>query len=286
MHIGRPQTTTRSTYLPRCILTLVGLALLGLAARAQQPAATSPHSAVSSAEAAEAQQARPRSGGEGIKVHGHWKIVVRNADGSFVKQTEFENSLVTPLGGDLVMSQLLNQQAVIAGWAVFADSTTSTALCPLASTGGNSCGIVYQTVSLGTPNLVYATACSATSNVGNCFSGLTQTYIAPVFRGGLGLSGTATPASFQLQGSFTPTASGPLTGVHTVVVGCSSSATGVSVAVTSAQCFAGYTDPSNGYGPPAGTTVLYTSFTQTTLPSPLTIIAGQQVLVTVTFSFS
>jgi hypothetical protein len=266
------------------------VALLGLAARAQQPAATSPHSAVSSAEAAEAQQARPRSGGEGIKVHGHWKIVVRNADGSFVKQTEFENSLVTPLGGDVVLSQLFNQQAVIAGWAVFADSTTSTALCPVqvASTGVNSCGVVSQLYDFYSDNLVFYEACifdvAAGGSGTNCFAGLTQTYTAPTFRAGVG---TATPATFALQGNFTPTASGPITSVHTVVVGCSSSAPGVSVAVTSAQCFQGYTDPSSGnYGPPAGTTVLSSTFTQTTLPSPLTVTAGQQVLISVTFSFS
>jgi hypothetical protein len=38
----------------------------------------------------------PRGQSDGIKVHGHWTIEVRNPDGTLAKHSEFENSLATP----------------------------------------------------------------------------------------------------------------------------------------------------------------------------------------------
>ena len=45
---------------------------------------------------AEAKSERP--GHEGIKVHGHWVIDVRNLDGKLVTHREFENALVVGTG--------------------------------------------------------------------------------------------------------------------------------------------------------------------------------------------
>src|ERR1035438_8313432 len=42
-------------------------------------------------------EARGKS--EGIKVHGHWVIEIRNPDGSLASRHEFENALVTGIGG-------------------------------------------------------------------------------------------------------------------------------------------------------------------------------------------
>lgn len=42
---------------------------------------------------------------EGIKVHGHWTVTVRNADGSIASRTEFENALVAS-GGQLLAGLL------------------------------------------------------------------------------------------------------------------------------------------------------------------------------------
>src|SRR5258706_7693050 len=51
---------------------------------------------------------------EGIKVHGHWTIEVRNPDGMLVTHREFENGLVAP--GTLV--QFLARRGVPGEWGI------------------------------------------------------------------------------------------------------------------------------------------------------------------------
>lgn len=48
---------------------------------------------------------------EGIKVHGHWVIEVKNPDGSLAKRVEFENSLVTPT--NYPQASLTGSQALV-----------------------------------------------------------------------------------------------------------------------------------------------------------------------------
>lgn len=71
---------------------------------------------------------------EGISVHGHWRIEVRNPDGSVAKHIEFENSIcptqtgfnhnfdnpntVFP-GGALFLSQLATGQSTLGAWMIF-----------------------------------------------------------------------------------------------------------------------------------------------------------------------
>jgi len=71
-----------------------------------------------------AKPAKP--GSEGIKVHGHWKIVVKNPDGTVASASEFENSLVTPGNGDVVLGQLLAGQVTWGGMDI---RITGTSMC-------------------------------------------------------------------------------------------------------------------------------------------------------------
>jgi hypothetical protein len=65
--------------------------------------------------------AKPHSGPqEGIKVHGHWTIVVRNADGSVASRHEFENVLM-PTGKEL-MAKILARNNSAGTWAIRLDS--------------------------------------------------------------------------------------------------------------------------------------------------------------------
>jgi hypothetical protein len=61
--------------------------------------------AAQTATAKPAAQAAPKGQSEGITVHGHWTIEVRNPDGTVVKHVEFENSLAG--GGGSAGSNLL-----------------------------------------------------------------------------------------------------------------------------------------------------------------------------------
>ena len=51
---------------------------------------------------------------DGVKVHGHWTIVIRNADGSISSRHEFENGLV----GDTVLAGILARTTTVGPWSV------------------------------------------------------------------------------------------------------------------------------------------------------------------------
>lgn len=95
-------------------------------AKAKEPAANSPavRSPIAEKVAAEGvksgavQREESRGGHEGIKVHGHWTIVVRNADGSVASRNEFENALVTGGRGDFILTGLLSRTLVSGLWAI------------------------------------------------------------------------------------------------------------------------------------------------------------------------
>jgi hypothetical protein len=54
---------------------------------------------------------------EGIKVHGHWTIDVRNPDGTLATHNEFENAL-TPGGANILATEMGGFWAVDASWQV------------------------------------------------------------------------------------------------------------------------------------------------------------------------
>jgi hypothetical protein len=207
-----------------------------------------------------------RPGGEGIKVHGHWKIDVREKDGTFVKSTEFDNSLVSPNSADVVLSQMLAGLFTPAGFQIMVQTS---------NTIGTLCGYnQFCTMAASTSTLAgQADTCFDVA----CIPGMTQTYVPYN-------STTNAAAYFQLQGTFAASGSGPITSVATVLVGCASTTT---LTVSNAQCQVptGYAVGANP-GTVTGTTLEAPTFTSTTLPSALTVTPGQLVTVTVTISFS
>ena len=72
--------------------------------------------------AAMAVAAEPGSGAQadGIKVHGHWTIEVRNADGTLDKRHEIENALITTTGGGSgLLAGLLGNVYSDPRWSMF-----------------------------------------------------------------------------------------------------------------------------------------------------------------------
>ena len=172
--------------------------------RPAAPARQSTKQPASTARVENETAASSKPGSEGIKVHGHWKIVVKNPDGAVTTTTEFENSLVTHLGngsldGSSFLVGLLAGNITPATWVVGGDYTgngCTQAKCPLTNLPAQS---------------AVATPATAT-----------------------------TPANFQILTSFT--APGPLNivDVNTQPNGCYAT----SLLSTSAlQCFAGGTLP-------------------------------------------
>ena len=62
-----------------------------------------------------------KPGHDGIKIHGHWVIDVRNPDGKVVQHRDFENSLVTngaAMSGDQILAALLSGNASVGDPAI------------------------------------------------------------------------------------------------------------------------------------------------------------------------
>jgi len=81
--------------------------------------------AVAAASSAAAQTGeRPSGAREGIKVHGHWVIEVKNTDGSVATRKEFENELALPGDepyagvGNRILAALLSRNASAGLWEI------------------------------------------------------------------------------------------------------------------------------------------------------------------------
>jgi hypothetical protein len=64
-------------------------------------------------------QKRGEPNKDGIKVHGHWTIDVKTADGSLVSHNEFENALAG--GGNTGLGMVLSRILTIGGWGILLD---------------------------------------------------------------------------------------------------------------------------------------------------------------------
>ena len=76
---------------------------------------------------------------EGIKVHGHWTLIIRNADGTQASRHEFQNSLLAP--GARLLAQLLAGAATTGPWMIF-----------LTPDSGPGCNPVNNACSISGPN--------------------------------------------------------------------------------------------------------------------------------------
>jgi hypothetical protein len=100
-----------------------------------------------------------------VKVHGHWKIVVKNPDGSIAETRDFENSLVTGVGGGgSVLSILLGGVGSSGGLLIDLNPKGGgTSIC-----GKTDCAIVASTTT-------GAGAVFCTGSGVSCATGLTTT---------------------------------------------------------------------------------------------------------------
>jgi hypothetical protein len=130
---------------------------------------------------------------QGIKIHGHWKIVVKNPDGSIAQTREFENSL-TAAGGN-ALAQFLS--------GALGNSSTGGLAIDLLSTGTTICGKANCGMAPNTTGGIGANFC------------ITQNYCSPT-----ALTTTVNGSSVLLAGQITATQSGTITSVATVLGVC------------------------------------------------------------------
>jgi len=102
---------------------------LTAAASARNAAAKAPAAAQEEENAA----ATGKLGGDGIKIHGHWVLEVKNPDGKLVERREFNNSLVsggTYLSGDQLLAAILTGDLTPGGFGVTLITGSTTGLDP------------------------------------------------------------------------------------------------------------------------------------------------------------
>src|SRR5579863_8703566 len=112
--------------LARIIGLAVTCAALALGqSKPEQKPAEQPQSKTQTAKPAAASEEKEANGkNEGIKVHGHWVLEIRNPDGSVARRKEFENSLTHStfnpnlLPGDNLLTTLLLGGAQAQNWSV------------------------------------------------------------------------------------------------------------------------------------------------------------------------
>ena len=81
---------------------------------------------------------------EGITVHGHWVIDVRNPDGTLVSHRDFENALLAT--GKTYAAQLISGAAVPGPWGIaLKGDSTNGAICTAGVAG--ACGITQGSAS-------------------------------------------------------------------------------------------------------------------------------------------
>jgi hypothetical protein len=75
-----------------------------------------------------AAQSRNNGKTEGIKIHGHWVIEVRNPDGTVVTHREFENSL-TQSSGAVLLGSTLGRQYSVGTWMLTLTNASNLGPC-------------------------------------------------------------------------------------------------------------------------------------------------------------
>jgi hypothetical protein len=199
--------------------------------------------------------AQGKAGEEGVKVHGHWVINVKNPDGKIVEHREFENSLQSQGQGYLI--------GLLSGYI-----TPGPYGITLGQTNGVCTSVTSPCYILGS---LAGFPANDLCNSGGCVAGLTTT-----FNFGSSFLG---PFSLVLNGTLTATNAGSFQSVNTVFTGCSLAGPGASP--TSVETNAPSACTSAVLQPP-----IVEEFTGTTLASPVNVTAGQAIQVIVTISFS
>lgn len=190
----------------------------------------------------------PGASEEGVRVHGAWKLVVRDRAGNVVARRSFTNDLTSYGGGRL--AAVLSREVSVGHWSIMLDSRNGAA--------GQGTGICV----------------SPTGAPASCQIGEPGIFPAGTAPGSLAqnLVLTVPPENaprFTLSGSIVAKSAASVRVVSTVLSTCDGPQ------LRTQRC----TGSNRGSGWAGG-------FTRRVLPQPLPVAVGQQVEVSVTLSFS
>ena len=253
---------------------------------AVMPGVVAAHPVAKAGGEEEQESPKPRKpGGEGVKVHGHWVIDLKDTDGKIIEHRDFQNSLVTNgalQGGDLGLASVISGDASPGGLSIVfvnvdtATNTDATQYCggiitPSACYGFTSSNNIITTAGIGFNAIA---------------TGLTSTVI-------LGQAGTTPPtSSLVLSGNFTiPAGLNTINAVETYLSLCEPTGAITAPGFIKADlapnaCVASQPPNPNEYK--LAYPLTSTTITSGTPPAvmPLNVTPGQVLTVTVTISFS
>jgi hypothetical protein len=227
-----------------------------ISAAAHNPAA----SASIAAAKPESSQGSAGAINQGVKLHGHWIIDVKNPDGTLAQHRDFENA-IEPSGQGFLIG-LMSGYLTPGDYMIIMGPTSGNGAC---TASGQYCGIAR---SLSTyPALGYC-------GTYYCAAGLTYTY-------NLGSDElNSGPFSMVLAGSITANQTGTIGQVYSVISTCANIAGSTTVNPSTietsspASCVT-QTSPTPWFGPLSLASI-----------TPIAVNSGQIIQVTVTITFS
>jgi hypothetical protein len=204
---------------------------------------------------------QPRGNHEGIQVHGHWTIEVKDSDGKVVTHREFENSLLT--AGQVVLGNLLAGSGTPGGWKIQLCHSGGMKDC---QTAANPPGTVVYMAQIGT-----APASSAyCTTKGLCYPTLQVS--PPPAAGTQIVTLTGSVTGFPLGTAASPFNIDTVNTTTNMCISALPSTNSPSACSTNARNLVG-----NSFD---------YLFTGKSLSPPVSVGLGQSVSATVTFSFS
>jgi hypothetical protein len=252
---------------------------------------------------------------EGIKVHGHWTIDVRNPDGSLARHVEFENGL--QFSGVDLLPALLGRTASPGAWAIVLSSsfgsnvpgpcTGSTFIeingaTGVISYGTQSCLVVetngyYADIGSPVQGCSLFTGATGTNQFGAPFSCFTGLQVQVVQAGTVAGPSYLPPwpvYGLQLSGTFIVPAGAPpgaaISNAATFLAVCTGGLTGLPTSAVDPQTCATTSSPSQPENIAKISAITVGNvgqdvITATNLPAPVPVISGQSVSATVMITF-
>lgn len=155
------------------------------------------------AQNSSAKRSTPKGQQEGIAVHGHWIIDVRNPDGKVVSHREFENSLANGLGGGAtLLAAMLGRTVTTGSWQIIlADSAAQSNQVIISEPSSEAAAACPSIISNIGHELGVGTCSNTLSLAGATLSGAALSGVTVTLTG----SGTV-PQGFPAQIGFVETA--------------------------------------------------------------------------------
>lgn len=196
------------------------------------------------------QQAVPSQGEihSEFKVHGHWAIDVRNADGTLVSHTEFENALALP--GTTLLTEFLGRTSIPGNWLIFLTDGGNAGACGSGVNNPPLKCVISEPNDPGSANLIQTNTLIVTTTPAT----------------------TSGSAQLILRGNTTAMFNSSVAAVETGLAHCKRTATTIPTAC------AQYGSTSTFLG--------NETFSHATLTTPVPVNAGQIIQITITFTFS